>query len=195
MTATITKKNLPFTVTYGVAPGHAMEHLNMTKSITCVNAGWIILRFGRSKTGRSTLYAITGKENMLLCPAPAPEMFKPRIKKPTDWVYGIGNLPTDFLDGRHPPVYIESGSIKVLFGKDSASRDFMTVDLPDLRMTLLLRNPESASTAAWNPAPATALTQHMTLRPNATPGGLAMSMSGETTGDDDLDELLNQLSS
>lgn len=183
----------PLVVTYGVTATDASKHFDKAYQTTYVDAGWIALHHGQDKTGGKVLFLETRKENLLICATQSPVREKSRPRSRPDWAHGVESLPYDFLRYQQQPILVACNQDQVRFGEDSTRRVFMTVMLKGLEMTLLFRDPTSKSSAAWSPHPSTALGDGLSLKPKSTVAGLTLVKAGDSTGDDELDDLLSQL--
>jgi hypothetical protein len=129
----------------------------------------------------------------LQCTKPQPVESTRAGRKPK-WVYQIERLPNDFYGAWNTPTSVSYGSTSITFGEDHCYRNFITVVMPDRRIHLLIRNPDSRSSKAWSSHPAVAVTEGMQIHPavkQLVPAKLAqLPLHLETTGDAELDALL-----
>ncbi len=188
------KKVSPLKVVHGIKPETALPLVSRIDSCVALDIGWIQLHFGWNEKWSEVVYAIAGNRTFLLCEKVPLHAV---VYTPDDsqaWVYAIDSLPTDFSGSLERPTCTNYNGFHIEHGLDFAGRHYVWLRLPNRAMQLLFRNPLSKSSEAWSPRTAFSLGDGLTIEPWCNARYLSSSSSEfPLTGDEELDNMLNQL--
>lgn len=184
MMTSITKTPQPMTALYGLKFEAAQGAIKVTDPCIHVRHGWFHLHFGRSEKFGEFLLVVTMSDSFLLSTQQQSAGPVRKRRKPGDWVYSINKLPDDFLRGSTGCTFLSCGDCSIAYGRDHARRDFLSVQMSARQLQLLFRDPNFRPPRAWNPQPATVISDTAVLDP---------MVMAESIGDAELDALLDAL--
>ena len=187
------KKVCPLKVVHGIKPETALPLVSHIDSCVALDIGWIQLHFGWNEKGNEVVYAVAGHRTFLLCEKVPLHAVVCTPDDSQAWVYAIDSLPSDFSGSLERPICTNYNGFHIEHGLDFAGRPYVWLCLPNRAMQLLLRNPLSKSSEAWSPRPAFPLGDGVTIEPWCNARYLSLETEFSSTGDEELDNLLDQL--
>lgn len=181
---------MPLTAMFGhLAPATPKT----TKAVT-LKTGWVDLTVGRSDRGEPFVIASTPWwDRFVAMHAPAARPSLPLRSNCRPWVYTLRKDPEQYLKSRVRPAEVTFAGFRIVHGVDRRRRQFAYVVTPELKQILLFRNPRSRAVLPWCPADAVELKHGMAWVPPEAKAQPKVEEAQVSTGDRDLDDLLNQL--
>jgi len=187
------KKVSPLTVVHGIKPETALPMVSHIDSCVALDIGWVQLHFGWNEKWSEVVYAVAGNRTFLLCERVPLHAVAYAPDDSQAWVYAIDSLPTDFNGSLERPTCTNYNGFHIEHGSDSEGRPYVWLCLPNRAMQLLLRNPSTKSSEAWSPRPAFRLGDGVTIEQWSNARYLSSAADFSSTGDEELDNLLNQM--
>lgn len=177
---------------FGFNPYVVRSQVSQPGNFVTVDAGWVTLDFGRDATWSEFVLASNRMGSFLFSAEPPAAAQVCSFGGRRDWVDTIDHFPKELFDGvRRPTEFLYAG-FRVVHVADRRRRNFIFVGMPGGKINLLFRNPLSRSALAWSPHGAVQARDAIVLKPVEATPVRAMEVF-ETTGDVDLDEMLQSI--